>query len=212
MENNNILEQPSQDLPCHQGVATQQDSGCDSNLSGSKSLGKFKDPQALLNAYNNLQSEFTKKCQSLAEVSKQLEENKQSKVLPSRQTLLEKEFDEFTKTNTKFATNKQEILSQVSSECDDTKQAVLDAVSHYAIDNYCTKADLIKDPDFLQQYVYSDPTIQQTIIQQYFDNITLNKSPNVIATHVGSQSVLTPKTKPTTLQEAGNIVRSMFGE
>ena len=36
------------------------------------SLGKFKDVNALLSAYNSLQSEFTKRCQRLKEVEGQL--------------------------------------------------------------------------------------------------------------------------------------------
>ncbi len=37
---------------------------------GSQELGKFKDANSLLEAYNNLQSEFTRKCQLLAELQK----------------------------------------------------------------------------------------------------------------------------------------------
>ena len=33
-------------------------------------LGKFKNSKALLDAYNNLQSEFTKKCQMLSQLQK----------------------------------------------------------------------------------------------------------------------------------------------
>ena len=36
------------------------------------SLGKFKDVNALLNAYNSLQSEFTKRCQKLKELEEKL--------------------------------------------------------------------------------------------------------------------------------------------
>ncbi len=37
-------------------------------------LGKFKDATSLLNAYNNLQAEFTRKSQKLAEISKRADE------------------------------------------------------------------------------------------------------------------------------------------
>lgn len=36
-------------------------------------LGKFKDVNALINAYNSLQSEFTKRCQRLKELEKEAE-------------------------------------------------------------------------------------------------------------------------------------------
>lgn len=35
------------------------------------SIGKFKDTESLLNAYNSLQAEFTRKCQKLSELEKQ---------------------------------------------------------------------------------------------------------------------------------------------
>ena len=37
-------------------------------------LGKFKDSEALLGAYNELQSEFTRKCQKLSETEKKLQD------------------------------------------------------------------------------------------------------------------------------------------
>lgn len=40
---------------------------------GEVSLGKFKDASALLNAYNSLQSEFTKRCQKIKELESKLE-------------------------------------------------------------------------------------------------------------------------------------------
>ena len=38
-------------------------------------LGKFKNSKALLDAYNNLQSEFTKKCQMLSQLQKDKTDN-----------------------------------------------------------------------------------------------------------------------------------------
>ena len=40
------------------------------------SLGKFKDVEALVNAYNSLQSEFTKRCQKIKELEGKLENEK----------------------------------------------------------------------------------------------------------------------------------------
>ena len=50
----------------------------DSNLTTHEGsiIGKFKDAKTLLEAYNNLQSEFTRKSQRLAILEKQLEDNK----------------------------------------------------------------------------------------------------------------------------------------
>ena len=41
---------------------------------GEISLGKFKDVGALLNAYNSLQSEFTKRCQKIKELESKIDD------------------------------------------------------------------------------------------------------------------------------------------
>lgn len=53
-----------------QPVATDDSNLGDKNLE--VSLGKFKDVNALLNAYNSLQSEFTKRCQKIKELESAL--------------------------------------------------------------------------------------------------------------------------------------------
>ena len=50
---------------------------------GEISLGKFKDVGALLNAYNSLQSEFTKRCQKIKELESKVSDDKT--VVPSHQ-------------------------------------------------------------------------------------------------------------------------------
>lgn len=50
----------------------------------SVSLGKFKDVNSLLNAYNSLQSEFTKRCQRIKELEGELE-NGEKTIVPSDQ-------------------------------------------------------------------------------------------------------------------------------
>ena len=42
-------------------------------ITGEVSLGKFKDVEALINAYNSLQSEFTKRCQKIKELQAKLQ-------------------------------------------------------------------------------------------------------------------------------------------
>ena len=47
---------------------TQAENAQETETAASVSLGKFKDVNALLNAYNSLQSEFTKRCQRIKEL------------------------------------------------------------------------------------------------------------------------------------------------
>ena len=56
-------------------------------------IGKFKDAKSLLEAYNNLQSEFTRKCQKLSELEKQIESEQEKE-----KTILE-ELKEYVRDN-----------------------------------------------------------------------------------------------------------------
>ena len=47
------------------------------------SLGKFKDVGALLNAYNSLQSEFTKRCQKIKELESKIGSGDKTEVPPT---------------------------------------------------------------------------------------------------------------------------------
>jgi hypothetical protein len=59
-----------QTKPQSQAVETERVLG---EVTGEVSLGKFKGVEALVNAYNSLQSEFTKRCQKIKELESKLQ-------------------------------------------------------------------------------------------------------------------------------------------
>ena len=66
-----------------QTLTTSQSAEAEENLGEQKesvSFGKFKDANSLLNAYNSLQSEFTKRCQRLKELEGELETSEKTTV------------------------------------------------------------------------------------------------------------------------------------
>ena len=50
------------------------------------SLGKFKSVDSLINAYNSLQSEFTKRCQKIKELEGRLSADKSDLSVPTEKT------------------------------------------------------------------------------------------------------------------------------
>lgn len=73
-----VMEQPNLDLPQNEDVKQVPDVALENNGSSAVktedgSIGKFKNTESLYSAYNNLQAEFTRKCQKLSELEQSLQ-------------------------------------------------------------------------------------------------------------------------------------------
>ena len=82
---------------------------------GVKSYGKFKDTESLLNAYNSLQSEFTRRCQRVKELERELSvvKTNPSVLKPTREPNADnsvKPLDESAEPNKKELERKGELF------------------------------------------------------------------------------------------------------
>ena len=198
MEKENIMEQPKQVQV--QGEASQDIIGT-TELEKGSILGKFKDAESLEKAYENLQKEFTKKCQALSSMQKTIEETK-----PKESET------EFLKNNPEA----KEFIDDLNAIVADDKlienqdSPLKAAWDKYRQENFISKDTLAKDEEFLSKYIYSNDAIKQKILDEYFKQLNLNNIPPMIAKQVGSKSILTKNTKPTTFAEAGDLVKSIL--
>lgn len=179
------------------------------------SLEKFKDVQSLQEAYVNLQSEFTRKCQRLSEVEK---DNCRLKSEQNNlQPFYEKpEWDEYVKqflannsTAQNYASEIMEILTKdkVLASMPNSLELAFDRVK---ASKYKSESELASDPNFIDKYIINNEKIKQKIINDYLDVIKQNKSPQLInSTRTGSVG-LTPFNRPTSLSEAKMLAEKLF--
>ena len=179
--------------------------------SGSKTYGKFKDAEKLFEAYNNLQSDYTKKCQSLACLQKRLESDASKNSFEIIDTLKTQSEDFFAK-NPQSEKLKQEIFSTLQQDKDliQTQNPFEQAWIKCLKQNFKTKDDLINDPQFLQDYVLTNKNIKDKILNEYFFNIHTQENPTLMSTQKGSQMVLSSRQTPKTLEDAEKLVEDMF--
>ena len=172
------------------------------NMEGSMKFGKFKDAESLLKAYNNLESEFTKKSQRLSLLET---ENEKKLHQISKKAEQEKRVDEFV---TKFEIAKpfssalKEILAK--DENVDIKEETINFISK----SYKTAKDFSEDEEFLNNYIFSNQEIKDKIVRDYLSKITQN-SPIKVENGAGSIT-LTPPKKPATIKEAGKLAKSII--
>lgn len=86
MPDKDILSPPCEQTPSPINPEEPQNEGQNGGEGEAVSLGKFKDIHSLLKAYDCLQSEFTRKCQRLAELEKRIgsADNEPSPAPPER--------------------------------------------------------------------------------------------------------------------------------
>ena len=214
MENeiNKIGEQPI-DAEVH-AVATGFGDGTE--MQDGSPLGKFKNSEKLLDAYNELQSEFTRKCQRLSDAEKKLQEI----ALENSASKVQEQPNEFA-----WSTNIREFLQShknASSLVDEiTEEIINDELLRSSIDGlekayarviekkYVPHSELAKDQDFLKKYIYSDDQIKNKIIKEYVNSLQNTKSPISISNEGYSRGVASGN-KIESLEEARKYVENMF--
>lgn len=172
------------------------------NTDSAGEYGKFKSPEALLDAYNNLEKEFTRKCQRLSELEKdKTEENEIS---------LEDKFSQFLSENTDATGYSEEIMKIAQSDekiksLQDPFMAAWckvlceDVLHRASAGDYC-----------LNKYVLSSEEIQHKIVEDYLGKLREQKNPVVISSSSGERVSSAEIEHPSTLEEAKQLVDKMF--
>ena len=210
MENNNeeqLLE--NNDVNLNQGMMENENKQGKELFSGS-STKKFKSVEALENAYENLEKEFTKKCQML---NKLLSENKDEDSLPQYQ----KE-DWLTKVSTFIENNNhaKDFLNDIAKALVEDenlakKEDALElAYSKVLKDNFKTKEELASDDNFLNDYIFNNEEIKNKIIENYLNDVQNNKTVPLMINRNGSLSVSSPRFIPKNLKEAGRYAENIL--
>lgn len=177
------------------------------------SLGKFKDTQSLLNAYNSLQAEFTKKCQMLSEIQKQNTDNVPEPVAPvyldEDWTQKVYEFLENNKEAKPFAKQIAELI--MSDKTLATNENALDlAWGKIATQNYKNPETVIEDDDFINNVVLNNSKVKAAVLENFAKQVQRNSPPDLINSKSGgTYGAKKPKT-PLTLTDAKEMARKFF--
>ena len=146
-------------------------------------FGKFANAQALFNAYQNLEKEFTKKSQQLKELKKQLDcDNDENILSPQR------DMDNFAMQNP----NESQLHADnpVQTSVKDFDQ-------------------ILADKNFMETHVFNNPVVANEVLQRYLLALSKQDLPQTINGKSGAMS-LTPPKKPQSLKEASVLAKKLF--
>ena len=179
------------------------------------SLGKFKDAQSLLTAYNNLQAEFTKKCQALSQLKTQSEdaskEVKETLPIYERPDWTEKvgAFLEKNKQAQPFAKDIANLILQ-DEELSKSDSALDLAFAKIISQSFVAPAKVVEDEKFVNDYILTSEKVKNAVLNLYFKELQNNKVPPVLNDKTRTSQVLYKVPSASSLSEAKDIVKQMF--
>ena len=211
-ENREQLEQEISNV--QEGIVEIEDKGTTLGIEDTSSLGKFKDAESMLKAYNNLQAEFTRKCQKLSEISKKLEDAENSQKAENSPVY---NSDTWKDDVSAFLTQNEEAkayANEIANEIMNDKRLQLSpdalelAWARIMKREYALPKNLAQNDDFINNQILSQENVKERVLNEYFTNIQKTKTPPVIA-RSGVVATLAEK-EPTNLAEAKLLVEKLF--
>ncbi len=175
-----------------------------SENSESSIFGKFKDAKTLLNAYNSLQAEFTRKSQKLSEIQKQLEENAFFSKSDSLENILtdETDLEKYKKEVTEILDNDSEISSLPNKNFVAVK--IIKEAERKT-------AETLNNQDYIDKYLSSNKKVKDRIISEYLSTLNETQAPPKVITGNSSSIYFSPSLDmPKTLKDAGEILSKML--
>lgn len=161
-------------------------------------IGKFKTVEALLDAYTNLQAEFTKKCQRLSQLEKE-------KIALETKPDTEQVLQQFLSANVEAAPYAAEIKEILNSGA--SADAASSAWAKVVL-NRLAKGDA--QDQIVNRYILSSDELKKTIVENYLNALSAQKPPIVISSQKGERVSSAELGTPTSLSEAKRLVEKMF--
>jgi len=190
---------------------SQKESGVEFNNEVGSKLGKFKDVESLLNSYNQLQSDYTKKCQALATMEK--EKLDKDNLAPQFDYAHWQEASKnFFDKNENAKQYEQDLIKIILSDNSvaTSKEPLEQAWNIFLRQNFVSPEKLAQDEKFLQQHIFNNGEVVNKIVKDYFSSLSFNSSPTLISSQRGSKTMLSPVNKPKSIKEATKLVEEIF--
>ena len=179
------------------------------NISGA--IGRFKDAKGLLDAYNSLQSEFTRRCQRVKELERELEKIKSSEqaVTTSEKFSKGEECKGFLSKFPEAREHIESLYTIAENKGDESYGRLERALITKLKDELTSQYNYFTSNDYLTSALMENNQVKEKVIRDYLDTIYATKSKIPLISGDG-KACITPPSNPKNLQEAGKIAKQIF--
>ncbi len=178
--------------------------GEESEAENGEKVGKFKNVEALLDAYNNLEKEFTKKSQRLAEFEKdKMEEEKEL------ESQVDNKLKTFLSSNGEANSYSEELKKRVLEN--ESLKKMDDPFSYVWAEMIFEKLKGSSETDGeVANYVLGNEKLKNIVLEKYVNQLTENKSPIKISSAGKRVATSTATQKPQNLKDAKDYLKNLF--
>ena len=170
---------------------------------------RFSKTEDLLNAYNSLEAEFTRRCQKIKELERENEslKSEQAERNSNKEGVLRgKAFKESYPETQEIMKSLYEIAANSG---DDAEGFLERAYVNYLKDEIRKNKDYYSSDEYILDKATSLPLVKDKIIREYLVGVSSSK-PNVRQFTGNGESLISPPSTPKTLKEASEIARRIF--
>lgn len=165
-------------------------------------VGKFKSADDLLCAYNNLQAEFTRKSQRLAELEKDKAQSQSAQNTES-------ELAAFLAINPAAAPYSEDLKTRVQQAALTANQEGFSKAWAGLLFDKLTGPDKASQPE-VQNFILNDDELSNLVIKNYVKQLQENKTPIVMSSGSGQRVAKQATPKPENFEAAKRVVLDLF--
>lgn len=169
-------------------------------------IGKFKKVEDLFEAYNNLQAEFTRKCQRLSALEKE------KIAQETEETSAQKSLEQFLSTKQEAVLYAQELKDRVQQ--DESLQKDEDPYGKAWANILYEKLsgpNIAKEP-LVKNLILKDEELKNLVIENYVEQIKKQNTPIVMSSNSGERVTKVVAPKPDSFEEAKKVVLDLFSK
>ncbi len=173
--------------------------------------GKFSTAKDLLDAYNSLQSEFTRRCQKVKELEREIGGLKkvEKPILDSLSSSSQVGKPAFKDTYPETQGIIKSLYDLAASSGDDAEGFLERAYVKYLKDKAEKQSEYFSSKEYIRSKINDDEDIKNEIIREYLGNVNASK-PKVWQYMGNGNGVISAPSKPKTLQDATKIALQIF--
>lgn len=169
-------------------------------------IGKFKNVEDLFDAYNNLQSEFTRKCQKLAEIEKE------KTAQESSASAEENSLREFLSKNQEAVVYVDELKTRVLNDekLQKEKDPYGTAWAGFLYEKL-TSPNRSQEP-IVKDFVLKDEKLKNLVIENYVLQLQKQNAPIVMSSNSGERVTKVATPKPDSFENAKSVALDIFSK